>query len=167
MNWTTSVADEQPSGEPLADETQATGREEVVGRGEHCVRIVGSTGQLGEAPCTWAGFQCLCELGARESATYVSAMQARAHARQRRAERHRVWAATILTVAVGLPLVFDRQVAQLRLWALLKLQPSKVPDSTTVVRTLGTHLGWGHAVPRVWAPSVGMHIWELGRSPSW
>ena len=97
MNWTTA----QTSGESsdgLGDGEEASGHQE-------CALFTGSTGRLDESSCEWAGYQCVCELGAELLPPYSRAMLSSRQVRERDAERLRQYVVTIFSMALGLPLL--------------------------------------------------------------
>ena len=129
-----------------------------------CITITGLAGTLNSDRCDWAAYQCVCELHAQESDAYRSTMQDMAHARQRSAERLRIWAATISSAAIGLPLAWSKRA--LRLGQLVRDWRLHEPFQ---MRTLTQHVGWAMIYlgfsPFVWQRTFGN--WDAAQLGVW
>ena len=148
----------------LVGESDGRCRAERPSRG-HCVTITGLSGALHSERCDWAAYQCVCELGARESAAYRSAMQQMAHTSQASAERLRLWIATIFSAAVGLPLAKSNGASLLR----QVMRDWRQDKSLLARRILALHAGWAMVVvgfvPFVWEVILG--TWDAARVGDW
>ena len=141
------------------------GREEL----EHCAALR-ADGRLTEASCSWAGFQCLCELGTETLPEYVSMADAARLSGEKRARHLRMQVATIFSLAVALPLVMDKRIA--RLFSLLQLSVTvakHTPSKMEGMRTLWMHTGWAMLVvgivPFFWQAALG--TWDAAGLGSW
>ena len=137
------------------------GREEL----EHCAALR-TDGRLTEASCSWAGFQCLCELGSETLPEYVSMADAARLLGEERSRHLRLQVATIFSLAVALPLVMDKRIARLIPLLQLSVKVAKhAPSKMEGMRTLWMHAGWAMLVFTAEAWRTG-NVWELERSPT-
>ena len=64
----------------------------------------------------WAGYQCVCELGAELLPAYSRSMLSSRQARDRAAKRLRKYVVTLFSMALGLPLLLDKRLLHLGQW---------------------------------------------------
>jgi len=165
MNWTTG----QQTGEigpGLHGEDEA--RDET--RHQECALFMGLTGRLDESSCEWAGYQCVCELGAELLPAYSRSMLSSRQTRDRDAERLRKYVVTLFSMALGLPLLLDRRVLHIGQWLVSRGRGSAAaPSRETVHRTLAVHAAWALIIigwtPFIWESMGGN--WYAARLGNW
>jgi hypothetical protein len=165
MNSTTAQISGQGS---LHDAEKASGHRD-------CALIRGITGRIDKSSCDWAGFQCVCELGAELVPAYSRSMLSSRQVKDEDANRRRMHAVTLFSMALGLPLVLDKRVWHLGQLVLNKARGSTsgdefaAPSSGTACRAFAVHLAWAMMcigfVPFIWQ-CMGLN-WDAARLGCW
>ena len=171
MNWTTAAT--STSGESsgvLYDggEKASSGRRE-------CGLFMGMTGRLDKSSCEWAGYQCVCELGAELLPTYSRSMLSSRQMRDRDADRLRRYVVTLFSMALGLPLLLDKRVFHIGQWIVGRGRESASADEADplspdkVYSVLVVHVAWACIfigwTPFVWQAAGG--TWDAARLGGW
>jgi len=194
MNWIRSAAPSSGEGggalhdgeevsQVKSSQVKSSQVEQASGRGE-CALFMGATGRLDKSSCEWAGYQCVCELGAELLPAYSRSMLSSRRARDRAAKRLRKYVVTLFSMALGLPLLLDKRLLHLGQWMWMFRRgrgstsadevASKVasPSRQTVHRALLVHVAWA-LIFTGWAPFVWQAMsgtWDdsrLGCWPNW
>ena len=169
MNWTADEASSESShrlhGEDRASKDMP----------HECAIFTGSTGRLDESSCEWAGYQCICELGAELLPAYTRSMLSSRQTRDRNAESMRKYLMTLFCMALGLPLLLDNRVLQIGKWIVSRgtgqasAERTPAPSLQTVYCTLTVHVAWAMVIvgwgPFLWQAVVGN--WDAACLGAW